>query len=625
MTSNNSYVPLHVHSHYSLLDGLSRPKQIAQRCVDIGVKSCAITDHGNIAGAAQIHSALKSKGIKPILGCELYICDKHASIKDKSNAKLSHFLVLARNLQGWNKLVNIVSESNKPDFFYKKPRISMQQLAEIVDDNLIGFCGHLGSYIANKIIDNDTIVPNWEDIAYDEISMLKNIFGEYFFLEAQLMDYELNPIQKELTECIRIIAQKTGVKVICTPDAHYANQKDAIDQRILLCNNLKTTLPEINRKLANNEDVPMSTFFISDKYYILSGDEMSALHPQEEIDNTIYVDSLCEEYDINHAPRLPPFQSESAPDEYLRQLCREGWRNKIAKKVDESLHQKYADRIKYELSILQTAGLSSYFLIVSDIVKYVKSQGWLAGPGRGSAAGCLVSYLIDVTSIDPIKHDLIFERFYNAGRNTTNRVSMPDIDMDVPINQREQVIDYIKNKYGSDNVSQMITFNTLKGRGALKDVLRVYGDVSFDEMNQITKHIPDEAKIADELEEMKDEHGDASIIRWALENRVDSLENWCYIDKEGNLAGPFAKRFEQAMRLEGTKVNQSKHAAGVVITDQKLEKICPMIFDTKTKQPIAGMEMNDLEYLGIIKFDVLGIAMLDKVMNISNTLRYGEL
>jgi DNA polymerase-3 subunit alpha len=187
------------------------------------------------------------------------------------------------------------------------------------------------------------------------------------------------------------------------------------------------------------------------------------------------------------------------------------------------------------------------------------------------------------------------------------------------------VIDYIKNKYGSDNVSQMITFNTLKGRGALKDVLRVYGDVSFDEMNQITKHIPDEAKIADELEEMKDEHGDASIIRWALENRVDSLENWCYIDKEGNLAGPFAKRFEQAMRLEGTKVNQSKHAAGVVITDQKLEKICPMIFDTKTKQPIAGMEMNDLEYLGIIKFDVLGIAMLDKVMNISNTLRYGEL
>ena len=619
------YIPLHVHSHYSLLDGLSRPKQIAQRCVDIGVKSCAITDHGNIAGAAQVHAALKSKGIKPILGCELYICDQHASMKDKSNGKLSHFIVLAKNLQGWNTLVKIISESNKPEHFYRKPRLSIDQLAEIVDENIIGFCGHLGSYLANKILSNDEIVDNWKSIATTEVKKLKKIFGDNFFLETQLMDKELNPAQISLAECVRELSKDLGVRAICTPDAHYANQRDAIDQRILLCNNLKTTLPEINRKLSNEEDVPMSTFFISDKYYILSPEEMQDLHTEEEIENTIYVDSLCESYDINHEPRLPPFQTETSPDEYLRQLCREGWKRKIGTKVEKSLHEKYADRIKYELSILQSAGLSSYFLIVSDIVKYVKSQGWLAGPGRGSAAGCLVSYLIDITSIDPIKHDLIFERFYNAGRNTKGRVSMPDIDMDVPINQREQVIEYIKDKYGSDNVSQMITFNTLKGRGALKDVLRVYGDVTFDEMNQITKNIPDEAKIADELEQMKDEYGDASIIRWALENRVDNLKNWCYIDKEGNLSGPFAKRFEQAMRLEGTKVNQSKHAAGVVITDKKLETICPMIFDTKTKQPIAGMEMNDLEYLGIIKFDVLGIAMLDKVMNISNTLRYGEL
>ena len=619
------YIPLHVHSHYSLLDGLSRPKQIAQRCVDIGVKSCAITDHGNIAGAAQVHAALKSKGIKPILGCELYICDQHASMKDKSNGKLSHFIVLAKNLQGWNTLVKIISESNKPEHFYRKPRLSIDQLAEIVDENIIGFCGHLGSYLANKILSNDEIVDNWKSIATTEVKKLKKIFGDNFFLETQLMDKELNPAQISLAECIRELSKDLGVRAICTPDAHYANQKDAIDQRILLCNNLKTTLPEINRKLSNEEDVPMSTFFISDKYYILSPEEMQELHTEEEIENTNYVDSLCESYDINHEPRLPPFKTETSPDEFLRQLCREGWKRKIGTKVEKSLHEKYADRIKYELSILQSAGLSSYFLIVSDIVKHVKSQGWLAGPGRGSAAGCLVSYLIDITSIDPIKHALIFERFYNAGSNTKGRVSMPDIDMDVPINQREQVIEYIKDKYGSDNVSQMITFNTLKGRGALKDVLRVYGDVTFDEMNQITKNIPDEAKIADELEQMKDEYGDASIIRWALENRVDNLKNWCYIDKEGNLSGPFAKRFEQAMRLEGTKVNQSKHAAGVVITDKKLETICPMIFDTKTKQPIAGMEMNDLEYLGIIKFDVLGIAMLDKVMNISNTLRYGEL
>ena len=259
------YIPLHVHSHYSLLDGLSRPKQIAQRCVDIGVKSCAITDHGNIAGAAQVHAALKSKGIKPILGCELYICDQHASMKDKSNGKLSHFIVLAKNLQGWNTLVKIISESNKPEHFYRKPRLSIDQLAEIVDENIIGFCGHLGSYLANKILSNDEIVDNWKSIATTEVKKLKKIFGDNFFLETQLMDKELNPAQISLAECIRELSKDLGVRAICTPDAHYANQKDAIDQRILLCNNLKTTLPEINRKLSNEEDVPMSTFFISDK------------------------------------------------------------------------------------------------------------------------------------------------------------------------------------------------------------------------------------------------------------------------------------------------------------------------------------------------------------------------
>jgi DNA polymerase-3 subunit alpha len=248
----------------------------------------------------------------------------------------------------------------------------------------------------------------------------------------------------------------------------------------------------------------------------------------------------------------------------------------------------------------------------------------LPGPGRGSAAGCLVSYLIGITSIDPIQYNLIFERFYNSGRNTKDRISMPDIDVDVPINKREYIIDYIKNKYGHNKVSQMITFNTMKGRGALKEVLRVYGNIPFEEMNRITKCIPDEAKIADELQEMKEDTGEASIIRWALENNVDKLKEWCYIDDDNNLSGPLAKRFEQAIRLEGTKSNQSKHAAGVVISSESLDTVCPMIYDSKNKQLIAGMEMQDLESLGVIKFDVLGIAMLDKIMNISESLNYGE-
>jgi DNA polymerase-3 subunit alpha len=234
-----------------------------------------------------------------------------------------------------------------------------------------------------------------------------------------------------------------------------------------------------------------------------------------------------------------------------------------------------------------------------------------------------VSYLIGITNIDPIKYDLLFERFYSAGRNTKDRISLPDIDVDVPILKRETVIEYIKNKYGDDKVSQMITFNTMKGRGALKDVLRVYGNISFEEMNKITKYIPDEAKISDDLQEMKEETGESSIIRWSLENNSEQLKEWCYIDENNELQGPLAKRFEQAIRLEGTKSNQSKHAAGIAISSIPLNEICPMIYNNKNEQSIAGMEMQDLEALGVIKFDILGIAFLDKTMCVSNLLSQG--
>jgi DNA polymerase III subunit alpha len=242
---------------------------------------------------------------------------------------------------------------------------------------------------------------------------------------------------------------------------------------------------------------------------------------------------------------------------------------------------------------------------------------------HNSAAGCLVSYLIGITSIDPIEYDLLFDRFYNAGRNTSDRISMPDIDVDVPINKRENIIEYIKEKYGYDKVSQMITFNTIKGRGALKDVLRVYGNIGFEEMNKITKNIPDESKISDELQEMREETGESSIIRWALENRSEALKEWCYLDENNELQGPLAKRFDQAIRLEGTKSNQSRHAAGIAISSEPLDQICPMVYDSKNDQLIAGMEMQDLENIGIIKFDILGIAYLDKVMLISDLLKEG--
>ena len=619
-----TYSALHVHSHYSLMDGLSKPQQIADRCTRAGIKTCAITDHGSISGSVQFFQAMKNKNIKPILGCEIYICEQQSNIKNKTNSDLSHFLLLAKNYDGWKTLINIISESNTEDNFYHKPRLDFDTLQKFLDGNIIGFCGHLGSSLADKIQATSQNDIGKKGIEF--VAKMKDVFGiDNFFLETQLMDQEFSPDQIEMTEHVRRIGALTNTRVICTPDAHYCEKSDAIDQRILLCNNLKTTLVDINSKLLNGQDVPMSCFFKSDNFHLLSPEEMFAIHKEEEIENTQYVDSLCEEYNILTKPVLPQFKCPEGynPDEYLRQLCRDGWKDKVENIIQKDQHEKYVDRIKYELGVLQGAGLSSYFLIVQDILRYVKTNKWLPGPGRGSAAGCLVSYLIGITSIDPIKYGLIFERFYNSGRNTKDHISMPDIDVDVPINKRENIISYIKNKYGEDKVSQMITFNTMKGRGALKEVLRVYGNISFDEMNKITKYIPDEAKIADELQEMKDDTGEASIIRWALENNIDKLKEWCYISDDETLAGPLAKRFEQAIRLEGTKSNQSKHAAGIVISKDPLKTVCPMIYDSKNKQTIAGMEMQDLEGLGVIKFDILGIAMLDKIMTISDILKNG--
>ena len=287
------YIPLHVHSMYSLLDGLSKPEQIADRCEEIGVKSCALTDHGNIAGAIKFYGAMKKRGIKPILGCELYICDNDATIKDKENRTLSHFLVLAKNYDGWKNLIRIVSESNRPEHYYFKPRLDLKTLGEMMDGNMIGICGHLGSTIANKIMENDAVISDWENIGKEHIRQCKDIFGEEnFFLEAQLMDRDNNEPQIHLTDCIRKLSKLTNTKVICTPDAHYCKKSDAVDQRILLCNNLKTTFTEINRKLSLDEDVPMKCFFTSDNYHILSQEEIQELHTEEEIENTNLVDSM---------------------------------------------------------------------------------------------------------------------------------------------------------------------------------------------------------------------------------------------------------------------------------------------------------------------------------------------
>jgi DNA polymerase-3 subunit alpha len=237
-----------------------------------------------------------------------------------------------------------------------------------------------------------------------------------------------------------------------------------------------------------------------------------------------------------------------------------------------------------------------------------------------------VSYLVGITQIDPMPYNLLFERFYNAGRNSDDHISYPDIDMDVPVAKREAVIEYIKKQYGSNKVSQMITFQTMQGRAALKDVFKAYADMSNDDINRITSLIPDPSKVAGELQHMKEETGESSLIRFALEEKGQDFADWGVgLDKYGNVTGPLGARFEQAMRLEGTKIIQSKHAAGVVISPEPLEEYCPMVYDTKKKIVIAGMEMNDLEALGMLKFDILGIAMLDKIMGVRDILETGDI
>jgi len=407
-------------------------------------------------------------------------------------------------------------------------------------------------------------------------------------------------------------------------DIYYSDREDAPLHRILLCSRMKTTLPKVSKQLTAGEEIKNQVFFESNDFFLKNRTEISEVivsDPQISKFDEIY--EKCENYNILNKPMLPKFStpSEIGENEHLTQLCREGWKDKMipsGKVDDEEEKDRYANRIKEELDVIFQANLSGYFLIVQDIVDYVNRQGWLSGPGRGSAAGCLVSYMIGITKIDPIEFDLLFERFYNSGRNTGGHISLPDIDMDVPGNKRDEIISYLKDTYGHGNVSQMLTFGRLQGRSAIKEVLRVNSACGFSEMNEITKAIPNEADISDQLQEMDEE--DRSIIRWALINNSEDLRDYCFVNDRGELDGDYADFFDQAIKIEGTFKTQGKHAAGVVISVDELNTVCPMVNQRSGGEKIAGLEMADLEALGHVKFDVLGINLLDKIMKIKEII-----
>tara|TARA_R100001129_G_C5325475_1_gene248449 strand:- start:8270 stop:10180 length:1911 start_codon:yes stop_codon:yes gene_type:complete len=630
-----NWTPLHLHSHYSLLDGLSKPDQIASRCSKLGFTSCALTDHGTISGAVSFSKSCRSKNIKPILGCEFYL-SPDARLKSPENRSLSHLCVLSKNKKGWHNLIEAVSRSNDEELFYYRPRIDLQTLGDYADGNLIAFSGHLGSDMANAIFtdyksayNQDTegevkkfVDPNWVENVTKMAYTYMDVFGkDNFLIEVQCIDQENSPAAKLVAQGMRYIAKKLRIPTVATADSHYPTKQDSGDHMLLLCSSMKTTLRKIRSKLNNNEEVGFSGFMKSSNFHIPSLEEIQAVNTEAEIANAMLVSDMCEDYDILGKPMLPEFKcpEEYNEEQYLRELCRQGWSKllKTSGKVNlEEAKALYADRVQKELKVISDAKLSGYFLIVRDIVNNVRSNGWIPGPGRGSAAGCLVSYLVGITHVDPIEYGLIFERFYNSGRNTKDHVSLPDIDIDVPASKRDEVIDYIREKYGHSKVSQMVTFGRLQGRSALKEVLRMNEACGFDEMNSITKSLPPEQEISDQLASMDS----PSVIQWTLMNQPDSLRDYCRLNDDGSLEGDYSKLFEQAMRLEGTFKSQGKHAAGVVISSNNLNEVCPMVRDKTNTDKIAGLEMNDLESMGHVKFDVLGISLLDKVMGIRDDL-----
>lgn len=318
-----SYIPLHVHSHYSLQLGLSKPSDISSRCLEIGAKSCAITDTGSISGAVAFYKEMTSKKIKPIIGCELYICDQDASIKNKNNEKLSKIVLLCKNLDAWSSLVKIVSKCNSKDYFYNKPRIDLENLGKlIVDKNFIAITGFYESTLWNTITSDDELNADWVDGAINHISSLQSIFGpDNLFIEISLFD---SNFEKPMTE-IRNLCKEKGYNRLAGINSYYSYSEDSADQRILLCSNLKMTLPEISKQILSGNKTGLNHFFSSDKYCILDNEEINSLYDSVEIDNTLKIDNLCEAYSPLSKPVLPSFtvpEPYKSEPEYLRQLCR---------------------------------------------------------------------------------------------------------------------------------------------------------------------------------------------------------------------------------------------------------------------------------------------------------------
>ena len=562
------FTHLHVHTEYSLLDGSSKIKELVSRAKELGMDSLAITDHGVMYGVVDFYRAAKAAGINPVLGCEIYVAPGSRFDREAGNAKESryhHLVLLAENDIGYANLVKIVSRGFTEGFYYK-PRVDYDVL-EKYHEGIIALsaclAGSIPSFLRRGLYDE----------AKQEAYRLQGIFGENnFFLELQ--DHGI-PDQKTVNQGLLRLHQETGIELVATNDVHYIYDSDAEAHDILLC-------IQTGKKVSDTDRMR----YEGGQYYLKSAGEMEALFPyaKEAIENTHKIAERCHveiEFGDYKLPHFDVPEGETS-ESYLRKLCKEGLYKRYPKEQAEQLEE----RLNYELDTISTMGFVDYFLIVWDFIKYARDHDIMVGPGRGSAAGSLVAYTLGITQLDPIRYDLLFERFLNP-----ERVSMPDIDVDFCFERRQEVIEYVRRKYGDDCVVQIVTFGTLAARGVIRDVGRVL-DMPYAQVDSIAKMIPQELNITIDK---------ALTMNPELKKAYEEQDEIHYL-------------IDMARRLEGLPRHTSMHAAGVVISQKDVSEYVPLS-RASDGSIVTQFTMTTLEELGLLKMDFLGLRTLTVIQN----------
>ena len=561
------FVHLHIHSEFSLLDGANRIKDIPKRAKELGMDSIAITDHGVMYGAIDFYKACKSEGIKPIIGCEVYVAPRGRTRFDKEpgiDNRYNHLILLAKSMQGYKNLSKLVSLGFTEGYYYK-PRIDYEIL-EKYSEGLV--C--LSACLAGAV--NQALLNGKEEEAEEIANWHKKVFGDDYYIEIQN-----NGLKEQVLANQRLVqlARKLDIPLAATNDAHYLKKEDAYNHEVLLC-------IQTGKRMTDEDRMRFDT----DELYIKSPEEMIEYFKAfpDAIENTVKIAEKCNiEFEFGHTI-LPNYD---VPKEYpthydfLKKLCDDG----IKERYGENPTQDILDRAEYEIGIIKKMGYVDYYLIVWDFIHYAKSHGIPVGPGRGSGAGSILAYAIGITDIDPMKYNLLFERFLNP-----ERISMPDFDVDFSDEQRQEVIDYVSRKYGHDHVAQIITFGTLAAKNAIRNVGRAL-DVSLQETDKIAKMIPNEIHIT---------------IKKALEENVE-LRNLYETDEK------VKKLLDVSMALEGMPKNTSTHACGVVITKDPVDTYVPLY--ERDGQISTQYIMTTLEELGLLKMDFLGLRTLSVIKN----------